>query len=819
MSINWYSHVLKVLPKFGTKYLFFITVALCLLLPARSDCKPIVLKVNNLPDFSSQEVMPKAESAVIRRFLELYPNIQLKKGTGLTMEGSKSMDMVPLMQIAGDISPQVVYVNFRLSDTYIQNGFLKPLDEYIKRAGWTKEEIDRRIPPSMRDVCYREGPDGKKHYYVLPTQKCIRALIYRRDKFEQAGLDPDRPPRTWSEMEEYCLKLADPASGRYGIAFTKGDVSAWDFANLVWSGGADFLTKDSAGNWHPAFNTPDMVNALAFYVRLNKMKIKGKDGRWYRGVAERNINTPITDTTATYAMYFNYLGERLNIYAPEMIAYAPVPRADNGGKSASEINSQMLGLFAGTKDPELAQAAFDYMAFIDSDEANKIRTKLYIQRGYGRFVNPNLLERFGYTDYLKQVDKEWVKVYKDVLVNGKPEPYGRNCALVYQELSRPIEQAINDSKVIAALDRGDEKAMRTRLQQILNQAQTETLKRMFGTIPEPVKKMRYNLTCIFLGAALIGFSTAVGYLFKLFRREAPPQMPGQKNTLVAYLILIPAVLSIAVWQYLPLIRGTLIAFQDYNVMGGSKFIGLQNFATVLFDQGFWHSVGVTLMYTGLYMTFAFIAPIFLALLLTEVPRGKILFRTIFYLPAVLSGLVVIFLWKSFYKPTGLINTVLGYIGIHVNIGWLDVPQMAMIGVLLPVIWAGMGPGCLIYLAALKTIPEEFYEAADIDGAGIIRKVRHITLPGLKMLIMINAVGAFIGAFMTSEMILAMTGGGPYTPYGATEVVGLQLFYTAFMYLKFGVANAMAWVLGFMLIGLTLMQLRNLSRVEFKGGKR
>jgi ABC-type sugar transport system permease subunit len=73
--------------------------------------------------------------------------------------------------------------------------------------------------------------------------------------------------------------------------------------------------------------------------------------------------------------------------------------------------------------------------------------------------------------------------------------------------------------------------------------------------------------------------------------------------------------------------------------------------------------------------------------------------------------------------------------------------------------------------------------------------------------------------MTSEMILAMTGGGPYTPYGATEVVGLQLFYTAFMYLKFGTANAMAWVLGFMLIGLTLMQLRNLSRVEFKGGKR
>ena len=247
-------------------------------------------------------------------------------------------------------------------------------------------------------------------------------------------------------------------------------------------------------------------------------------------------------------------------------------------------------------------------------------------------------------------------------------------------------------------------------------------------------------------------------------------------------------------------------------------MGMENFCTVLFAPGFWHSVYTTLVYTGLYMLFAFVSPIFLALLLSEIPRGKMFFRTVFYLPAVLSGLVVVFLWKSFYKPAGLLNTVLGHVGIHISGSWLDSPSLAMAAVLLPVVWAGMGPGCLIYLAALKTIPGEFYEAAEVDGAGVIKKVTSITLPGIKMLVLINAIGAFIGAFMTSETILAMTGGGPYTPYGATEVVGLQLFYTAFMYLKFGVANAMACVLGFMLIGFTMMQLRNLSRVEFKGGR-
>ena len=128
----------------------------------------------------------------------------------------------------------------------------------------------------------------------------------------------------------------------------------------------------------------------------------------------------------------------------------------------------------------------------------------------------------------------------------------------------------------------------------------------------------------------------------------------------------------------------------------------------------------------------------------------------------------------------------------------------------------MGPGCLIYLAALKTIPEDLYEAADIDGAGMRAKIRHVTLPSIRTLIAINFVGAMIGAMKSgSEFILAMTGGGPYTPFGQTEVIGLHIFWEAFGFLRFGVATAMAWVVGFLLIGFTVHQLRMLSRVEFR----
>jgi multiple sugar transport system permease protein len=167
---------------------------------------------------------------------------------------------------------------------------------------------------------------------------------------------------------------------------------------------------------------------------------------------------------------------------------------------------------------------------------------------------------------------------------------------------------------------------------------------------------------------------------------------------------------------------------------------------------------------------------------------------------------------------------LNYLGANLpelRKSWLEDPTWALFFCLLPSIWAGMGPGCLIYLAALKTVPEDLYEAADIDGAGIFGKLFNVAIPGIKGLIAINFIGVMIGTVRSgSEFMLAMTGGGPYTPYGQTEVVGLHIFWQAFGYLRFGAGTAMAWVLGAMLIGFTVLQLKRLSRMEFRaaGGK-
>jgi multiple sugar transport system permease protein len=139
----------------------------------------------------------------------------------------------------------------------------------------------------------------------------------------------------------------------------------------------------------------------------------------------------------------------------------------------------------------------------------------------------------------------------------------------------------------------------------------------------------------------------------------------------------------------------------------------------------------------------------------------------------------------------------------------------MFCVVLPSVWAGAGPGSILYLAALKTVPEAMYEAAEIDGASHLHKIVYIVLPQLKYLLSIQLLAAIIGAFRGgTDYILALTGGGPGD---ATTVLPLEIFTRTFMDLQFGIGAAMSWLLAALLVGLTVYQLRVLASAEFKAG--
>lgn len=833
----------------------------------RAEEQPLRLRAVGVPGAAVAGPRGESQLRIMHAFLQKHPHVTLLPATGIDIPG-RGMDTQPLMQIAGDVSPDVIHVNFRQSDTYIRNKFLYPLDRFyeakagvalprghllstdeyyaaISQGAGFETEMRVRLPRVIWDVIRRDCPYGTdcpyltdwgrepavrhRHVWAVPQLQEIMALFYRRDVFAEAGL-PDRVPETLDEMLAWARRITNPKENLYGIAVPTAE-TGWSTLNILYSYGGRAVEQDSDGVWRCCFDSEAAVNAYLFVARMFLEPFENEHGRFVSPVETGDLTSP----GIRRAMWFSYLEDKaLATIDPEVAGFGPVPKGPTGIRG-SEYNSQMHGIYAGSaEDERIRDMAWEYMWFYGGNEANAILAKVFVENGLGRFVSPSTLRAAGYADEAEAVPVGWEEANAEALAGGVPEPYGRNCQLVYTYMSRAIDQIRNDAQVRRAVGDGDLAAARERVARILKQRVAIADEKMIGNIPPGTMRFRRRVAaCVVATIAVVfvwvfrrvGAAFSGGAAGRAAAREDRGWQAGRRK--LAWMLLLPALLTIAVWSYYPLARGTVMAFQDYNVRGFSEWVGLDNFAAVLFNAEFWHSLGVSVKYTLLFMTFGFAAPIILAFLLSEVPRGKILFRTIYYLPAVLSGVVVMFLWKGFYGSYGMVNQLVNHVLHAVNAvfgtayadvatNWLSSPDFALFFCLLPTVWAGMGPGCLIYLAALKTVPDDIYEAADIEGAGVWAKVRHIAIPSIGTLIGINFIGAMIGAMKSgSEYILAMTGGGPYTPYGTTEVVGLHIFWEAFGYLRFGTATAMAWVLGSMLIGFTVVRLQRLSRMEFR----
>jgi len=187
--------------------------------------EPIILKVWQLPDPRSSDAFGLAQMAAVDAFRQRYPHVELRSFSGIEIE-NMGMDSKPLMAIAGGVAPDILYVNFRQSDTYIQNNFLLPLDDYM--AGLSEEELAFRIPKPAWPVVRREGPGGEEHVWCMPYVSAIRVLVYRKDLFNKAGLDSQHPPADWDELLEYSKRLTDPSEGTYGMILNAGPHAAWD---------------------------------------------------------------------------------------------------------------------------------------------------------------------------------------------------------------------------------------------------------------------------------------------------------------------------------------------------------------------------------------------------------------------------------------------------------------------------------------------------------------------------------------------------------------------------------------------------------------
>ncbi len=737
-----------------------------------------------------------------------------------------------------------------------------------------------RVPAAFREIVTSNGD-----VFGLPIQRTGVGLMYRRDMFERAGLDPDAPPRDWDELFDVALRISATEEGnsrKYGLMLTGDFVELYTLGD---GGESARMEKypDGSTRWVADFASPERLAALRFVRRSTLTKwIVTPDGsplivwepdretqpviehpslgvgRW-EGEPGRP-GSQLVFPGATYGpaqirtgVAFNQLGgygvgnddkwynlfsepdgrlamsvqtpaamiQQLQALDPTQVGFGPVPRGKAGAFVRAEGQIGSLNYIL-ADDPTRARLSWAVLSFLASRSYERMSVHSYVREGEGvaDTLDPRLLVEEGYETITEQMSPSMKAYWEGLEASTKAPIIARNFQTLSDQYLQPIYRRASlepDYDYLTAIAKAEEQVQKR-------------LDFQMGAY-ERVEGRGWIITAIVVIFAAVIIFSWVAFRSLSQRYDSALHQPAKsrearRRTLTAYALLAPGMILILVFSYYPIIISLPIAFQDYYVVGESEWIGIANFVEVFSNPVTWISLMKAIYYLGLTVAVGFLAPVVLAILLSETFSVRYLLRTIYYLPAVVAGIVMLLMWRRFFEatPEGMVNRLVMPLmelwnkvapGIRWDIAvepidWLHHPVLGIPSIVFVGIWGGMGPGMLIYLAALKSVPEELYEAAELDGAGWWSRFSQITLSYLRPLLVINFVGAVIGAFQASGNILALSGNFP-----ATYTFAVHIWFEAFGLGQFGVGTALSWVMAALLVGFTVWQLRILRDVEFR----
>jgi len=273
-----------------------------------------------------------------------------------------------------------------------------------------------------------------------------------------------------------------------------------------------------------------------------------------------------------------------------------------------------------------------------------------------------------------------------------------------------------------------------------------------------------------------------------------------KEYLWAYLFISTPILGFMLFAFIPLSYSVYVSFTDYSGYKPPVYSGTDNYVKLFQDELFWKTLFNT-FYSALSIPIGMVISLGLATALNQKIHGIRFFRTLFFLPTISSVIALTLLWKWIFNDTyGLLNYFLDFIGIQ-GPAWLSSERWAMPAMIIQGVWAGLGINIVLYLAALQGVPRSFYEAAEIDGANNWQRFRYITLPCISPTSLYILITAIIVALQDYPRFQIMTEGGPN--YSTTTIV-YYLFQNAFRYMDMGYASAMAWILGLIILTITVL---------------
>lgn len=740
-----------------------------------------------------------------------------------------------VISVAGDMPPDVISFDRYAVAEWASRGAFHPLDDFIEK------DLENNHPYTITPQRFYKAAWDEASYrgkvYSIPTEVDNRALIYNKDLFRRAGFVDENgeaiPPQTWEELRDYAKKLTqfDEDGNVTVLGFAPNYGNSW-FYFFSWMNDGEFMSEDGT---KCTLNDLRCVEALQFMVDLYKDAGGYQQVLAFQSGFQGGILDPLLSGKVAMKLdgYWN-----MPIYAQFGrdvdfgVAPPPVsPRLlSKGQKTVSWSGGWSYAIPFNAKHKD---AAWELIRFMMSDRGWDIRIKSEkeIADAQGRpFIPPMISIKDLFEKYLAYfvTDNPQIppKIKKGCLVFMDLLPFSR-----FRPIT-PVGQILWNRHVMAM----DEACHLKKTPKEALDYGTAIVQKELNLILHPREGKPVNWSFFFVGYGILVVVIVSGAYFWDthigFRRLIVRRFSRKKDVIYedlvegsrggyfrsqwwsGFLFVSPWVLGFIVFGGGPLLYSILMSFCDYDILKPAKWIGLENYKYMFTEDELIPKAMGNTLYMIIGVPLGMIASLAIALLLNLKIRGVSVWRTFFYLPAIIPAVAAFTLWLWIFNPAGgLLNQTLKLFNIH-GPNWLGSETWSKPSFIVMGLWSA-GGGMLIWLAGLKGISEQYYEAASIDGASRIQQFHHITLPLLTPYIFFNLVMGMIGVFQIFDIAFIMTQGGPVN---STLFYVYHLFNNAFRYGHMGYASAMAWMLFVIILILTILELKSAKHWVHYGGE-
>ena len=759
----------------------------------------------------------KGTDSLVRAFEAKYPQYRVR----LLGMGAGGMNPQKLMTaIVGGVPPDVVRQDrFTISD-WASRGAFREMDDLIARDAGKDPNTPKQddyYPAVWNEAVY----EGK--LYGVPIAADNRVLYYNKkifarkaDVLRKAGLDPNRPPRTWSETLAYSKVLTE--FNKNGTLKTAGFMpnfgNSWLYL-FAFQMNAQFLSPDGKTC---TINSPQTKKALQFMIDGYDLLGGYVNADRFQSTFRGEENDPFLTDQVAMMVNGDWILSGFFRYKPgHNFGTAPAPVPDDRYNQTGEFKNEKdkfitwTGGFAYTipRGAKNTDGAWEFIKFATSFEGRMLdmraqqkyeqsRGRRYIPKINGmKSVNDQAMKEFasGNTPF-----DEACKTHVSMMGFARIRPASFAAQYLWDEHVRAIERGCRKANPGDTPDQVLADAQKN-VQRILDEENNAS--------QYPVIDLRIPFA---IGGGIIALFVGAVAWYVFSRKQG---RIGRTETLWGYIFISPWIVGFLVFTLGPMLASLFFSFTQYNVLNPARWVGLKNYQDLLSENGdravLIKALSNIVYLAGFGIPLGLIAGLGIALLLNSKVKGMRYYRTAFFLPSVVPTVVIVILWMfilSADPARGLVNsgwqkTISEWFG-GATPNWFGDENWTKPSLILMGLW-GAGGGMILWLAGLKGIPASLYEAASIDGANPRQQFWSITLPNLSHLIFFSTIMGFIGTLQTFDSIYVITKGENAGANDSLMVPVYHLFVNGFKYFRMGYASALAWLIFLVILIVTGIQ--------------